>query len=111
MIEVINKHHKLPPTDHDVYIGRPGVLANQWSHLPNTQAHFRVETREEAVEQYEKWLRASLNVDPVVTKEMKRIYKLWQNSGNLRLVCWCAPCQCHGDVIKEILLEKALREK
>ena len=40
----------------DVYIGRPSIWGNPFSHLERSAAEFRVGTRTESIEAYEKWL-------------------------------------------------------
>lgn len=74
-----------------VYVGRPSKWGNPFTHLKkDTQAKFKVKTREEAVENYRQWIE-------------------WGGGGYLRkyleelrgkdLVCWCAPEPCHADVL------------
>ena len=50
--------HKREP--HNIYIGRPSIWGNPWSHKENTLAEFKVTTRQEAVQAYEDWLRGKL---------------------------------------------------
>lgn len=105
-IRVVNKHYD---KSEGVYIGRPFCLGNPFSHLPKTQAKFKVSSREEAVARFEQWLRENVNVDREITKTMKQLYKLWQENGELTLVCWCKPAACHGDIIQKLLEEKRAR--
>lgn len=82
--------------EHDVYIGRPSIWGNPYSHLPYSMAPFKVATREEAVEKYEAWLRK------------QRV--LLGNLPNLRgkvLGCPCGGSPCHGDVIIKLIEEFA----
>lgn len=107
VIEVVNRHWYKGSAE---YIGRPSVLGNRFSHLTQSKGEVKVSTRDQAVDYYEEWLRRQINTNPVVTRELKRLYKLWQEQGHLTLSCWCAPARCHGDVLKKILEEKAYRE-
>lgn len=50
---VVNKRHGVPD---DVYIGRGSQWGNPFSHLFNTEADFKVDTREETIEMYRRWL-------------------------------------------------------
>ena len=103
----INIHNKRKSNPVDgVYIGRPSVLGNPFSHLKGTLADYSVSSRDEAVDRYETWLRSELKTNKVVVKEMRKLYKKFTNSGCLNLVCWCHPARCHGDVIKKLILEK-----
>jgi len=40
---------------------------------------------------------------------MNRLYLKWQAWGKLSLFCWCAPLACHGDVIRQTLLDAKAR--
>ena len=103
----INIHNKRKSNPVDgVYIGRPSVLGNPFSHLKGTLADYSVSSRDEAVDRYETWLRSEIKTNKVVIKEMRKLYKKFVDSGHLNLVCWCYPARCHGDVIKKLILEK-----
>jgi len=93
-IKVLNKYKDIIPKD-AVYIGRPSVWGNPFSHMPNTLAKFKVNTREEAVEAYKNWILTQ----PDLLLKAKR--ELCGKS----LVCFCAPLACHGDVLVEIANE------
>lgn len=90
MVGVFNKHHyknkPLPPNS--IYVGRPTKWGNPFSHLPNTLAKFRVETRDEAVKAYEDWMQTQPDL----------LDSLAELSGK-DLLCWCAPASCHADVL------------
>lgn len=105
-IKVVNKHtHK--PTASDFYIGRGSPLGNLYSHLDNTKALFKVETREQAVEKYEiKLLQDVKQGKNQVVNALNSIYKKVKAGEEVNLVCFCAPKKCHGDVIKKLILSK-----
>lgn len=103
----INIHNKrISDPIEGIYIGRPSVLGNPFSHLKGTLAEYSVDSRDEAVDKYELWLRNDLKTNQIVIKEMKKLYKKFLDDGCLNLVCWCHPARCHGDVIKKLILEK-----
>lgn len=77
---------------YDVYIGRPSPWGNPFSHLSNSAAEFRVGTRTEAIEAYEKWFLDQ----PELVAQAKRELR-----GKV-LGCWCKPLGCHGDVLARI---------
>lgn len=104
-ITVVNKHHKKSGE----YIGRGSVLGNDWSHMPNTQAKFKVATRHEAIAEYRKWLRKEIDSgNQLVIAELERLAYMATESP-VMLQCYCKPAACHGDVIKEFI-EEALRK-
>lgn len=86
---VVNKYHKIP---YDVYIGRGSIWGNPFSHLENTKAIYKVETREEAVEKYREW----------ILNQPKLLNKLHRLKGKT-LGCYCKPKSCHGDVLIELI--------
>ena len=42
--------------EYDVYIGRPSKWGNPFSHKSDTMAKFKVDSREEAIKNYEVWI-------------------------------------------------------
>lgn len=98
MIFVFNKRHY---DDEGEYIGRPSVLGNPYSHLSNTIAKYKVNSREEAIEKYDIWLTSELVKNNAVSEEFNRLVKRYKEEGCLILVCHCAPYACHGDVIRD----------
>ena len=88
---VTNKHHG-PSTPDDVYIGRPSKWGNPFSHMSGTLAKYQCATREEAVEKYRGYLQASPALMEAARKDLR----------GKRLVCWCAPKQCHGDILARV---------
>lgn len=86
-------HCKIDP--YDVYIGRPGVWGNPYTHHKgNTTAKFVVDSPEEAVAKYREFVVST----PGMEYEIKR-----QLRGKI-LGCWCKTsanpdAPCHGDVL------------
>jgi hypothetical protein len=76
----------------DVYIGRPSVWGNPFSHLPfDTLATVRVPTLADAIAAYEVWIL----LQPAL---LARLHEL----RGKRLGCWCKPGLCHGDVLARL---------
>jgi hypothetical protein len=95
-ITVVNKHHK----QSGEYIGRGSPLGNPFS-INNATAM----TRPVVIKLYHGWLLKKIfDKDPTVCNELNRLVDLAQQ-GELKLQCFCAPLPCHGDVIKQVLLE------
>lgn len=92
MPKVYNKHHKDVPPD-AIYVGRPTKWGNPFSHQNGTLAKFKVETRDEAVEEFRYYALDLLeNCGQGYFEELR----------GKDLVCWCAPKPCHADVLLEI---------
>jgi hypothetical protein len=102
MIQVVNKYKHIPTSD-DLQIGRPSPFGNPYSHLPNTLAKYRVNTREEAVKSYENYLPSAYHNDPKIYALIHEIAVRVMMGKNVNLVCYCKPKSCHGDVIKKFV--------
>jgi hypothetical protein len=76
----------------DVYVGRPTKWGNPFSHQNNTTAQFLVATKEEAIRKFRTWLLGQ----PELVEEAKRELR------GKTLGCYCAPSECHADVLAEI---------
>jgi Domain of unknown function (DUF4326) len=85
---VVNKHAHVP-TEHDVYIGRPGPWGNPFP-IDARQ------TREMVIEAYRAWLLQSNSPQAQWCREHIPELK------NKILVCYCAPRACHGHVLQEL---------
>lgn len=77
---------------YDIYIGRPSIYGNPYSHKDGTSAKFKVASREEAIAKYEEWLLAQPSLVALVKQELR----------DKRLGCWCPPKACHGHVLARI---------
>jgi hypothetical protein len=88
---------------YDVYVGRgccpntgrPGEWGNPFSHKPDSAAQFKVDTVEEAVENYNDWVLGQPELVAKIKRELR---------GKI-LGCWCkhrGDELCHGDVLARI---------
>jgi hypothetical protein len=82
-------HFKKEPCD--VYIGRPSIWGNPFSHKAGTLANYKVKNRKEAIEKYREYLLNSPEL----------LARLPELKGKT-LGCWCKPQACHGDVLLEL---------
>jgi predicted NAD-dependent protein-ADP-ribosyltransferase YbiA (DUF1768 family) len=88
---IYNKHHKDAPED-AVYIGRGSPYGNNWSHMENTKAEFKVASREDAVLTYDLWLSGQPKLIAQIKKELK----------GRDLLCFCKPLLCHGEILERV---------
>jgi len=87
---------------YDVYIGRPSKWGNPFSHKEGTLAKFKVNTIEEAIEAYERWITEG---DGVYL--LNDLYELKDKV----LGCWCGDftiedndrLRCHGQILLRLL--------
>ena len=76
----------------DIYIGRPSVFGNPFPIGMHGD-------RAEVIEQFRAWAHGD---DPAAV-ELRRLLPVLRGK---RLVCYCAPLPCHGDVLIEMLEEE-----
>jgi hypothetical protein len=72
----------------DVYIGRPSAWGNRF--VIGVDGN-----RVDVIEKYRAWITSD---DRVAVALRQNLYRL----RGKRLVCWCAPAPCHGDVLAEL---------
>jgi len=87
-------HCKKEP--YDVYIGRGGtsIWGNPFSHKDGTLAKFKVNTREESILAYLKYITEGDG-----THLLRHLHELKGKT----LGCWCKPKSCHGDVLVKLV--------
>lgn len=82
---------------YDVYIGRGSLWGNPFPINQNS-------TREQVIERYERHIRAEIGKNPdYYERRLKELV-------GKRLGCYCKPLACHGDVLRDILIEKFKEE-
>jgi hypothetical protein len=92
-----------------IYIGRsennPNHFGNPFSHIKSSKKVVYVKSRQEAIDEFKKWL---IGTDHKQLEQDRRhwiIKHLWKIKQAKRLACFCHPAPCHGDILKEIALE------
>lgn len=76
---------------YDVYIGRPSKWGNPFSHLSNTLAQFKVDSRDEAITKYEEWILTQQSLLDSIEELKGKV-----------LGCWCDPLPCHGHILVKL---------
>lgn len=102
MTHILVVHCRQP---HDIYIGRPRAsedqvkhFGNPFSHIDNSRALVWVKSRHEAVVAFEDWLDGTAWTNVAPEQRLWVLAHLAQLRGK-RLGCWCAPAECHGEVL------------
>lgn len=106
-INVVNKY-KHKKTKNDFIIHRPSALGNPYTHVKNTKtlAQFIVNSREDAIKKYKRYFEDKIKWNKDLQKEISKMLHQLLESGEIHLICFCSPLSCHGDVIKEYLLNR-----
>lgn len=95
-VNVINIRNKNHSSNEYVYCGRGSALGNKY-HIT------RDAPREIVIELYKEWFYKNLNTHPV-SNQLKIIFQKIKEDGFVNLGCYCAPLQCHCDVIRDYIL-------
>jgi hypothetical protein len=90
-MKVYNKRDKMIPAN-AVYIGRPSIFGNPYSHMDNTIAKFKVATRQASIDAFRTYVLNKPELVQAIKLQLK----------GKDLVCWCAPLPCHGDFLIEL---------
>jgi hypothetical protein len=85
------------PLPGQAYVGRPSPLGNPY-------ALGRDGSREQVIAQYRHWLWGQLQFPgSPQERELRRLLSQ-ARSGELELLCWCAPLSCHAEAVRSALL-------
>ncbi len=109
MINIVNKRNHIH-TPYDYYCGRGSPLGNTCDHRGGNhpQISKRVNTREEAIIEYEKYLMIKIaEKDPDICRALNEIYQM-AKKGDVNLICYCFPLACHTNVIQKVVEEKLI---
>lgn len=82
-----------------VYVGRPSLWGNPYTHLPTNLESIPVANRDEAVRRYREDLMEMRMKDPA------HYHAFLKPLRGKHLVCWCAPHACHANVLLELANE------
>jgi hypothetical protein len=97
MIYIVNKRHFKREGEDVVYIGRPSIYGN-----PFQVDAMHGMTREHVIKLYKGCFNRTLLTEPEFQLAIMRILHK-ARLHDVYLVCWCAPLDCHGRVIKEFI--------
>lgn len=100
MINICNlkTYNKKLEWKNQVYAGRPGVLGNPW---PLDTEKDRIP----AILRYEDYFLKQMESGAgPLWDEVQRLIGIYKEYGELDLLCWCSPRDCHTSVIKDYIL-------
>ena len=93
MIELCNLRNIKPTHPYDVRVDRSSPLGNP----------FKGGDRNSQCNCYAEYFISAAVIDTPIKRELKRLWQLHKEHGQLRLFCWCVPLRCHSMTIKEFL--------
>lgn len=80
----------------DVLIDRTTPWGNPFSHKQGTRARWHVDTRDDAVNDFSRWVRYSDHAEAQWIRA--HIHELRGKT----LGCWCSPKRCHGMILAQM---------
>ena len=94
-------------------IYRPSILSNPYTHIKDkkTLAMFVVKSRDEAIDRYEGYFDRMYSGNAPFKFLIDEIYEKYKRGEDIYLECYCKPERCHGDVIKEKLEKRLMKER
>lgn len=92
-----------------VYVGRKHPRFPHGSPLGNPYPLREDTPRERArvLDAYKTWLRDQFLAEQAVYAELLRLTALYKHTGELNLLCWCAPHACHAEVLAQAIRDLA----
>lgn len=114
MIHVYNRkvESHTGPNNYPIFRGG-SILGNPYTHIKDksTLASYVVRTRDEAIELYDHYFDVMYSGNIEYKKLIDEIYEKYKNGIDVYLECYCAPLRCHGDIIKEKLQKRLIKER
>ena len=123
MIYIYNRKIETHKGPNNFYIGRGSVLGNPYSHIKDkkTKAIYEAKDRDDAIDKYSRYFDLMYGKNKAFTKVVDEIYELYRSGEDVYLECYCKKHQssdnyvndvrCHGDIIKEKMEKRLLKEK
>lgn len=123
MIYVYNRKIETHNGSNNFYIGRGSVLGNPYTHITDkkTKALYQARDRDDAIDKYSHYYDLMYGSNLAFTKVINEIYEKYKSGEDVFLECYCKKykctdihlddVRCHGDVIKEKLEKRLLKEK
>lgn len=113
MIYVYNRKVETHNGPNNFYIGRGSALGNPYTHITDkkTKAIYKAVDRDDAIEKYSHYFDLMYGSNIAFTNMVDAIYEMYKSGMDVYLECYCAPLRCHGDIIKEKLEARLLKEK
>lgn len=104
--------HSANPNNYPIFRG-VSILSNPYTHIKDkaTKAFEVVDSREEAIELYERYFDAMYENSQMFKDAVDEIYEKYKSGEDVYLECYCAPQPCHGDIIKRKLEQRLIKEK
>ena len=105
-----NENHSGDKNNYPIY--RPNILSNPYTHIKDrtTLASYVVDTREEAIQQYDHYFDVMYSGNKEFRRVINEIYEKYKNGETIYLECYCVPAPCHGNIIAKKLQRMLVRE-
>lgn len=107
-----NEDYSSNPNNYPIFRGG-SVLGNPYTdkNLSGTLAIYKVKNRDEAIDRYSSYFDMQYKHNIRFKTVIDEIYEKYKNGETIYLECYCKPKRCHGDIIKEKIQQRLLKEK
>ena len=107
----IEDHTDKGENNYPIY--RPSILSNPYTHIKDkkTLAMFVVKSRDEAIDRYDGYFDRMYSGNAPFKFLIDEIYEKYKRGEDIYLECYCKPERCHGDIIKEKLEKRLMKER
>lgn len=95
----VGRVHRDMPYTTNIRIDRGTPLGNPFYMQDESQ-------RDTVCDKYEEHFDKNVALEGDLRNEVIRLYRLVRDGYSINLQCWCAPKRCHGDTIKNFILEQ-----
>jgi hypothetical protein len=113
MIHIYNssvEDHTAHPNNFPIYRGT--ILGNPFTHNGKRKslAKLSFPTRDEAIDAYKDYFEQMYEQNEAFKNAVDTIYEVYKKGEDVYLQCWCKPLRCHGEVIRDFLQKKLIKE-
>lgn len=103
--------HTMHPNNIPIYrgtlFGNPYTFDGKRSNL----ARLSFRTRQEAISAYAIYFNEMLKHNDMFKRAFDMLYEKYKNGEDIYLQCFCHPEPCHGEIIKNALQQRLVREQ
>ena len=100
MIKIINMR-----SGEQLKLGVPIIRVDRTTALGNPFYMADETQRDKVCDQYQEYFNKKVKekTDKRFMNELRAIYKIAKEEGDIYLACWCAPKRCHAETIKAFI--------
>lgn len=104
MIDIINLRHEQPTAVFDIYVDSHTPVGNPFHMVSEAQRNY-------VCDAYELYFYNMVSSEGTTFNAyVKAMQQLYEEYGQLRLFCSCAPKRCHAETIRDYIIREVKRK-